>query len=166
MKKFILFGIFMAFSISSTALAVNNCSDDEDFCVYPTDAYFAVMDNPDAIILDVRTPEELEYVGYPAANRLGFGIPDEKVKFANWYDKSFLSNVKKIIKEADLSDPVIYTICRSGGRSYLAAKALMDAGYINVFNINDGFEGDRNSATQTGYRNYNGWVIEGLPYHK
>ncbi len=166
MKKIILSVILLAFSFSSPALAVNNCEENEDFCVYPTDAYFAVIDNPKAVILDVRTPEEQEYVGYPAENRNGFGIPEEQVLFADWKEEAFLTNVRNALTEAKLQKPVIYVICRSGGRSYSATKALIEAGYINVFNIIDGFEGDRNSATGTGYRNYNGWVQEGLPYHK
>lgn len=171
MKKIFLLGALIVFSMSSPAFAVDNCDYDagEDFCVTPTNAYFSVMGNPNAIILDVRTPEELQYVGYPAANRLGHGVPSEQVKFADWKGKSFLNDVNEIIddlEETGIVNPMIYTICRSGGRSYAAAKALMAAGYTNVLNINDGFEGDRNPATGTGYRDYNGWVAEGLPYKK
>lgn len=166
MKKIILSGILLAFSFSSSSLAANKCLDDEDFCVYPTDAYFAVMDNPKAVILDVRTPEELDYVGYPAANGNNFGVPEAQVLFADWKGKSFLKDVNEILETADLIDPDIYVICRSGGRSYDATKALIEAGYTYVFNIIDGFEGDRNPVTGTGYRDYNGWIQEGLPYHK
>lgn len=168
MKKLLLIGALISVFIASPVLAVDNCDYDagENFCIDPVDAYYEVIGNSSAIILDVRTPEELTYIGYPAANRLGEGVPAIQIKFADWKGDSFLKDVNEIIEDTGIDNPYIYTICRSGGRSYSAAKALMDAGYTNVFNINDGFEGDRNPVTGTGYRDYNGWVNEGLPYKK
>ncbi|MDH3666843.1 MAG: rhodanese-like domain-containing protein [Paracoccaceae bacterium] len=58
-------------------------------------------------------------------------------------------------------DPV-FVICRSGGRSAIAARQLVDAGYTNVWNLVEGFEGDKNP--ETGQRELNGWRNAGLPW--
>lgn len=59
------------------------------------------------------------------------------------------------------SDPV-FLICRSGGRSAVGARMLIEAGYTNVWNLVEGFEGDMNR--DTGQRDRNGWRNAGLPW--
>ena len=39
-------------------------------------------------------------------------------------------------------DDTIVAMCRSGGRSAFAINMLAKAGFVNVYNIIDGFEGD------------------------
>ena len=64
-------------------------------------------------------------------------------------------------KVGEKSTP-IFLICRSGGRSAVAAKQLIRAGYTNVWNLVEGFEGDKDKAT--GARSVNGWRNAGLPW--
>ena len=55
--------------------------------------------------------------------------------------------------------------CRSGGRSALAVNALAKAGFTNVYNIIDGFEGDKvaeEGSLYLGKRMKNGWKNSGL----
>ena len=53
-------------------------------------------------------------------------------------------------------------ICRSGARSHEAALAAQSAGYGSVFNVLEGFEGDRDAS---GHRNtVGGWRAAGLPW--
>ena len=58
-------------------------------------------------------------------------------------------------------DSPVFVMCRSGGRSAAAAQALTKAGYTNVWNLVEGFEGDKDDA---GQRAVNGWRNAGLPW--
>ena len=59
-------------------------------------------------------------------------------------------------------DAEILCICRSGARSASAATALAKAGYSNVWNIAQGFEGDKDPKGQRS--RMNGWKFHGLPW--
>jgi rhodanese-related sulfurtransferase len=52
-------------------------------------------------------------------------------------------------------------MCRSGDRSARAANLLIDAGFTNVWNQIEGFEGD---MSKDGRRTVNGWKNAGLPW--
>jgi rhodanese-related sulfurtransferase len=120
-------------------------------------------------ILDVRTNDEYLFVGHPA---MAWNIPlyfqsydwdQAKQKFPMKPNPDFISKVKQIAK----SDDIILVTCRSGGRSAMAVNQLADAGYKNVYNITDGFEGDKvedSNSVFFGERKVNGWKNSGLPY--
>ena len=58
-------------------------------------------------------------------------------------------------------------MCRSGGRSALAVNALAQAGFTNVYNVIDGFEGDKvddPTSYYDGKRMKNGWKNSGSPW--
>jgi rhodanese-related sulfurtransferase len=58
-------------------------------------------------------------------------------------------------------------MCRSGGRSALAVNQLAKAGFVNVYNIIDGMEGDNVDDPGSVYhrkRMRNGWKNSGLPW--
>ena len=140
--------------------------------VYPSEADYMV-ENDGAFILDVRTPQEWNWVGHPGKNKSGDGEYLEgnvlnvayKV-YHEGYSKGdvlivntqFVKDVKRLLNK----DDVIITMCRSGQRSESAADALEDAGFTNVYNMETGFEG----ATDTdGYRSLDGWKVDDLPYN-
>jgi phage shock protein E len=75
-------------------------------------------DNPDAIILDVRTREEYE-AGHIEGAVL---LPNESIG-------------ADLPKELPGLDAEILIYCRSGNRSAQAAKKLVDLGYTNVFDF-------------------------------
>lgn len=56
----------------------------------------------------------------------------------------------------------LYFICRSGGRSLQAAKAMVAAGYQNCHNVAEGFEGPLDGDRHRGRQS--GWKVEGLPW--
>ena len=56
----------------------------------------------------------------------------------------------------------VFVICRSGGRSAASVNALAAAGYTQVYNIVDGFEGGKDKAT--GHRTVSGWRNADLPW--
>ncbi|HEX8962546.1 MAG TPA: rhodanese-like domain-containing protein, partial [Rhodocyclaceae bacterium] len=53
-------------------------------------------------------------------------------------------------------------VCRSGQRSHDAAAQLAAEGFA-TFNVLEGFEGDKNAASQ---RTTNGWKVRGLPWYQ
>ena len=60
-------------------------------------------------------------------------------------------------------------MCRSGGRSAIAANMLAQAGFRNVHNIIDGMEGDTvedPASDLHGQRLVNGWKNSGCPWTK
>ena len=59
-------------------------------------------------------------------------------------------------------DDVVLLLCRSGKRSAAAAEVAAKAGFRNVFNILEGFEGNKDA---NGQRNRTGgWRACGLPW--
>jgi rhodanese-related sulfurtransferase len=89
---------------------------------------------------------------------------------AEWAETGVPEGARKVsISRADFVDAVlaevggdkskpVAVICRSGGRSVRAAKALTDAGFTNVTNVGDGM-GGRDGVGQ-------GWLAAGLPLAK
>jgi rhodanese-related sulfurtransferase len=59
---------------------------------------------------------------------------------------------------------LLYLICRSGQRSYNAAKLLLDNGFTNCFNVIDGFEGELNQQKKRSL--IDGWKYNNLPWRQ
>jgi rhodanese-related sulfurtransferase len=122
-----------------------------------------------AIVLDVRTPEEYLFIGHA---EMAWNIPlaaqsyewdTEKKQFPMRPLPDFVARVQKIAKSGD----TLFVMCRSGGRSAMAVNALAKAGFKNVYNITDGFEGDavkNPDSVFDGQRLVNGWKNSGLPW--
>ena len=114
-----------------------------------------------AVLIDVRSDAEWEYVGIPCLTNL-----NKEPIFLAWASYpgnerniNFVDDVKSVVPETDQK---IFCLCRSGQRSIAAAIALTAAGYDNVFNILEGFEGDKNESGQRGF--LGGWRMRGLPW--
>ena len=123
----------------------------------PQHAWDLLQQNPNAVLIDVRTKAEYTDIGHPIgaihiAWQENFGAP---------VNPNFIAEVNRAAP--DENTPVLL-LCRSGQRSLSAAKALEQAGYSNLINIVNGFEGDPDSNQQRG--NINGWQFCGLPWEK
>ncbi|MBE9528131.1 MAG: hypothetical protein IME99_02700 [Proteobacteria bacterium] len=121
-------------------------------------SYDIVKTSPsDTFIIDVRTRAEYQFVGHPD---LPSGVPNIPLKFyPSWeINKNFVKDVKARYKK----DDTIITLCRSGVRAEVAAKLLLDAGFIKVFYMTDSFEGAKTDVD--GHRTVEGWKVNGLPY--
>jgi len=126
--------------------------------------------HPDKIhVIDVRTPEEYIFVGHAP---MAVNIPIKFVKHA-WdagkkkpvmpLNPDFVKQVKEKFDPTD----TLYMMCRSGGRSAVATNKLAEAGFKNVYNITDGFEGDKvkdSNSYFNGKRYVNGWRNAGSPW--
>jgi len=75
----------------------------------------------------------------------------------------FVSRVQAVAKP----DDTIMVMCRSGGRSAIAANLLAGAGFTHVHNVIDGMEGDAvddPASVFLGQRLKNGWKNSGCPW--
>jgi rhodanese-related sulfurtransferase len=134
------------------------------------EAYEQWKINPDRIkILDCRTPEEYAFVGHaPMAHNIPskfftYKFDSEKKEPVMVNNPDFLETIKKKFK----TDDTIFVMCRSGGRSASSVNIMAKAGFINVYNIIDGFEGDsiKDSGSYFhGKRMRNGWKNSGAPW--
>ncbi|NNF78385.1 MAG: rhodanese-like domain-containing protein [Rhizobiales bacterium] len=123
----------------------------------PLETMERLTSSQSAVLLDVRTMPEWNYVGVPAVERL---LTVEWQTFPSGaVNESFVAQVEQagVPKDAE-----VFAICRSGVRSIAAAKALTAAGYESVYNVLEGFEGDKDSAGHRG--NVGGWKHHGLPW--
>ena len=110
-----------------------------------------LKNNPKCVLLDVRTEEEWNQDGKPDGEKIGL-----KTYFLSLIFKGKILNENFIeeFKNLNISqDYEIFTMCRSGGRSQMAAELLTKNGYT-CSNISDGFTGN--------YEN-SGWEKNQLP---
>jgi rhodanese-related sulfurtransferase len=130
--------------------------------------------HPKTLFLDLRTPEELLFVGVPDGidGNVTFGImnynkwDDKKKAFVRFPNPDFLANFEywALDKGTEKADPIVL-ICRSGDRSAIGADFLAKQGYTNVWSVVDGFEGDlAKDGPNKGRRAVNGWKNSGLPW--
>ncbi|OGT83858.1 MAG: hypothetical protein A3G96_05925 [Gammaproteobacteria bacterium RIFCSPLOWO2_12_FULL_52_10] len=133
--------------------------------VKPPEAWHMLANNPRTILLDVRSRIEFEYVGHPPG---AINIPWKEQP--DWtVDASFVDKVRatltKLYPPTDrIEDITILALCRSGVRSRLAGEALQSRGFAHVYNIAEGFEGDRDPNK---HRNtINGWRVHKLPWEQ
>lgn len=123
----------------------------------PLETMERLTSSQSAVLLDVRTMPEWNYVGVPAVERL---LTVEWQTFPSGaVNESFVAQVEQAGVPKDAQ---VFAICRSGVRSIAAAKALTAAGYESVYNVLEGFEGDKDSAGHRG--NVGGWKHHGLPW--
>lgn len=124
--------------------------------VSPADAW-ALASAGQALLVDVRTPEELAFVGrVPGALNVA------------WATGTQLTRNPRFVREFEAKVPDrsrrVLLLCRSGKRSALALEALRKAGYTQASNVAEGFEGELDEQQQRG-RN-DGWRFHGLPWQQ
>ena len=110
---------------------------------------------PDAVLVDVRTRAEWDYVGR---------VPGSILIEWNSYptgtrNPRFLDELRAAVRKPEA--PLLF-LCRSGQRSDSAARMATEAGYNKAFNVLEGFEGPKD---QDGHRStLGGWRKAGLPW--
>jgi len=133
--------------------------------ISPQQAWEILEGEPSSVLLDVRTSMEYEYVGHPlnALHVPWMDAPDWTI------DTGFVSKVREALarrtgSDQELESIAILAICRSGKRSQAAAEELVSQGFNNLYNIEDGFEGDMDDNK---HRNtINGWRFANLPWEQ
>lgn len=98
------------------------------------DTFLALMaDKPEALLLDVRTPEEWNDGHLEGASHVDY-----------WGDEQAFQAAMDAIPR----DRPVLVYCAGGGRSGLTAKELIKAGHHEVYNLENGISG---------------WIAEGHP---
>lgn len=121
--------------------------------VTPQEAW-ALVQAEQALFVDVRTGEERKFVGQ---------VPG--TLHVAWMTGTSLTRNPRFVKELEAKTgkhEVVLLLCRSGKRSAAAAEAATKAGFSNVFNVLEGFEGDLDEQQRRG--TFNGWRFAGLPW--
>lgn len=125
--------------------------------VSPTVAW-KLISAGDAVLVDVRSAEELKFVGH---------VPDSL--HVPWATGTALQRNPRFVRELEArlashggKGATALLLCRSGKRSALAAEAAAKAGFTQVFNVLEGFEGEIDERQQRG--GSDGWRFHGLPW--
>lgn len=121
------------------------------------------------VIVDVRPPEERASVGYtPISVNIPAQVlvrsPGSSGSAARLVDNP---NFVRLMQQRFEPGDAIVLMCRSGNRSAAAAQRLAAAGFMNVYNMVDGFEGDMETSLGSpgyGTRSKNGWRNAKLPW--
>jgi rhodanese-related sulfurtransferase len=178
--------------IAATGLCIffisgGNAYSQEIKKIMSIEAYDMLNTVPDTFLIDVRTKAEYQYVGHPNSAYLFpyLLLGDKLVKTGEEYEyqttrnKNFLGEISKKFKKTDN----LLILSRDGSISALAAKELSSAGFKNIFDIKDGFEGPefptyddqdlqkyyrqlakRNKIQGYQQRRHYGWQWWGLPW--
>ncbi|AJC15790.1 MULTISPECIES: rhodanese-like domain-containing protein [Pandoraea] len=124
----------------------------------PSAAHKFLQANANALFVDCRSEIEHLFVGHPvgAIHVAWNDGPDWEV------NPHFVQSVRKLAGAG--GERPVMLICRSGNRSTAAGEALEAAGFLNVYGVLHGFEGDLDASH---HRNaVNGWRFDGLPWQQ
>jgi rhodanese-related sulfurtransferase len=130
------------------------------------DAYALLAREGDAVLVDVRSQPEWQFVGAPDLSALA-----KSVMFHSWQVYPAMQIAPDFVSglEADLQSrgakatSALLFLCRSGARSRSAAIAMTQAGWSRCYNIADGFEGPLDDRKRRGVT---GWKARGLPWRQ
>ena len=115
----------------------------------------AWVQSGEAVLVDVRTDAEREWVGYvPGA------VP---LAWKQWPGMAMNPGFDEGLKDAVPAGKKVVLLCRSGVRSVAAARRATELG-LEAYNILEGFEGDADAQGQRGHRS--GWRFRGLPWRQ
>ena len=106
-------------------------------------------------LIDVRTRAEWTYVGIP-----DLGSLNKRAVLVEWQtfpdqtvDPRFAERLAGELNALGVkTDDDLFFICRSGGRSLTAAKAMAAMGYRACHNVAGGFEGPLDDERHRGHR--------------
>lgn len=128
----------------------------------PAEAWEMLSQELYAQLVDVRTPAEWAYAGFPdlqsidkAPGLLPWRVPPNMAVNGDF--------LKALEQNVDRHVPVLF-LCRTGGRSAEAAEAATQAGWARCYNISGGFDGPLNSERRRGL--VAGWRASGLPWQQ
>jgi rhodanese-related sulfurtransferase len=120
----------------------------------PPKLAWALVEAGEAVLVDVRTTEERKFVGH---------VPGS-IHVA-WASGTAMTRNPRFVRELEAKTPkeaTVLLLCRSGKRSDLAAEAAAKAGFTNVFNVLEGFEGEIDEQRHRG--SLGGWRAHDLPW--
>ena len=121
----------------------------------PPQLAFEWWKSGEAVLVDVRTDAEREWVGFiPGA------IP---LAWKQWPGMAMNLAFEEGLRATVPDGKKVVLLCRSGVRSVAAARCATALG-MRAYNILEGFEGDPDSDAQRGHKG--GWRFNGLPWRQ
>jgi len=120
----------------------------------PDEAYYLMQHLKGSVLVDVRCVAEWQFVGQV-----------QNAVCIEWKTYPGMQpNAQFLTLLAQQVDPdaTVMMLCRSGVRSAEAASAATQAGFSSVFNVLEGFEGEKNAEGHRGQ--LSGWKARGLPW--
>jgi rhodanese-related sulfurtransferase len=120
MQKLLSLLIVLLFSISS--FAQDKKAVDEKDVLTPKDFQSKLSSTPNAVLLDVRTPEEVAQGKIQGSVNIDFNNTD----------------YKKEIESLD-KDKTYFVYCAKGGRSSKAYAIMKSSGFKNVYDLDGGY---------------------------
>lgn len=129
------------------------------------DTWEALAADPSAVLIDVRTVAEWNFVGLPDLESIG-----KRVLLIEWQrfpdmavNTAFAEELKDALADLGVgTDAPLYFICRSGARSRSAAVTATAGGFARAYNVAGGFEGALGPDRHRGC--VDGWKASGLPW--
>jgi rhodanese-related sulfurtransferase len=118
-----------------------------------------------SVLIDVRTKAEWAFVGLPDLSSLGKqplliewqSFPENRVH------DDFAQRLTEMLRTAGIGhEAELLFLCRSGGRSLMAARTMAAAGFTRCRNVAGGFEGHLDPHRHRGQ--IEGWKAHGLPW--
>jgi sulfur dioxygenase len=121
----------------------------------PPDLACAWWQSGAAVLVDVRTDAEREWVGFiPGAVALAW---------KQWPGMAMNPQFDQALKDAVQPGQKVLLLCRSGVRSIAAARRATELG-LEAYNVLEGFEGNPDESAHRG--NTGGWRRRGLPWRQ
>jgi rhodanese-related sulfurtransferase len=120
----------------------------------PPELAWSLVSAGEARLVDVRSAEERKFVGH---------VPDSL--HVPWATGTSLTRNPRFVRELEAKvgkEARVLLLCRSGKRSALAAQAATKAGFTQVFNVLEGFEGEIDAQQHRGGED--GWRFHQLPW--
>ena len=130
----------------------------------PEQAFEFLKENPRAVFIDVRSAMEYLFVGHPrdAINIPWIDEPDWTV------DPNFAKHIRQVmlggVSHGHKGDAPVVLICRSGKRSLEAGELLLEKDFVDVYNVEEGFEGELSDDHHRS--SLGGWRFHGLPWEQ
>jgi rhodanese-related sulfurtransferase len=125
--------------------------------ISPTEAHEILQNDPKTILMDTRTGIEFSFIGHPIG-----AVHVELKRPPTWKVlPDFVERAEEHI--ASKTTPIVL-MCRSGARSMEAAKILEAVGYEALYNMDEGFEGDKDENKHRS--TLGGWRFHKLPWEQ
>lgn len=128
--------------------------------VTPKEAWELLQVNPDAVLVDVRTDAEMDWVGCISFSEDRWFHIEWSTYPEGGKNPEFLAQLQARV---DPSQPLLF-LCRSGARSHNAAALAEKNGYSLAMNVLEGFEGDKDDYHRRS--SVNGWRFHNLPWEQ
>ncbi|MBF6058765.1 sulfurtransferase [Thiomicrorhabdus sp. HH1] len=142
----------------------------QELYIDAANTYKWMKEDDSVILVDVRTPEEWQFVGYTPMAQIMIpsvffrydAVDAKKPRYSSKLNENFISEFEEKLFDLGADKDSTYVImCRSGAtRAQPAAKMLDQYGYKNVYIMTDGFEGGKvKDGERKGWRLSKGWKV-------